>query len=304
MSGFRPAGRAEDLVAAARPPALRPLADPGAGPDPPELARDGLGAIEAGLHEACARVVRGADLGALVWYRIPAEHPFLRSVALPGTSPATVSRAGVASALEALRALARAAGCPARVELVAERRAGLRPALAAAGFVATLRAPLLAGRAWPVAATANAEPTFAPAAPAPRISLVALSPDAPEALLDAVLEHQHAVLGEHPPSAAERTAWRAVLARGTVRSWGRFRDGRPIAAASLLVAEGVAELAGLWTIAEERRRGHGRSVAAAALAGAGGRLVWAAAELPASAALLRGLGLRRVGTFERWELPG
>lgn len=253
------------------------------------VADDPLEAVEDGLRAACAGAGPARPLGGLDLYRVPAEHPFLRTVALARGAPADPG-----PAIAALLAAAPAAGRrPPPVELVAERRPGLRAALAAAGFARALSAPLLVGPPRPAAAAAGA--------------CRPLAPDAPEALLDATLEQQHRILGERPPSPAERAAWRRALAAGTVRTWVRVQGGRPVAAASLLAAAPVAELAGLWTVPEERRRGHALAVAAAALDGharAGGRLAWAAAEVPASARLLEALGLRRVGTLERWEPPG
>ncbi len=244
-----------------------------------------LAEVEAGLAAALAAAGRLERLGALDLHLVPTAHPLLRSTALPREEPEDWHEA-----LAALVAAARAAGCRPRVELVAERRPQLRAALARAGFLRRLAAPLLAARLD--------RPTL------PTAYCRSLTADMPNELLDRFLVHQHAVFGEAPPGAAERAFWRECLGRGELRSWTVLEADRPVAAASLLGGPPTAELAGLWTLPDRRRRGYGRTVASAVLAGhvaTGGRIVWAVACDAASAALLAGLGLSRAGTFELWE---
>lgn len=246
-----------------------------------------LAAVEAGLGAALAAAGRVEWLGALDLHIVPTAHPLLRTTALPREEPADW-----APALARLNAAARAVGCRPRVELVAELRPRLQAALAGSGFRRRLVAPLLVARLDTGAVSAA--------------SCRALTTDAPIGLLDRFLETQHAMFGEAPPSPAERAVWRRCLEHGELRSWTVLEVDRPIAAASLLGGLPTAELAGLWTVPDRRRRGHGRAVARAALAGhagAGGRIVWAAATGAASANLLKGLGFARIGAFEIWESP-
>lgn len=255
---------------------------PPAGPDP-------AAAIEAALHALCARAGTSLGLGRLRLHLLPTTHPFLRTVALP-----VPGRGGWGEALDALRAAMRLLGARGRIELVAERWPEATGALLAAGFARTLAVPLLW---WPAAA---------PIAVAGE-GCTRLGPEAPAELLAEALALQHAQFDEAPPSPAERAHFAACLAEGSVRTWLLVEDGRPVAAASLQGDALAAELVGLWTRPDRRRRGLARRVAAAALAahGAeGGRLLWAGAASPASEALLVGLGLLPVGTLEAWTVPG
>lgn len=244
-----------------------------------------LAAIEAGLAAALAAAGRVEGLGAFDLYIVPTAHPLLRTTALPREEPADWARA-----LARLNAAARAVGCRPRVELVAELRPRLQAALAGSGFRRRQAAPLLVARLDGEIASA--------------VSCCALAADAPIGLLDRFLETQHAMFGEAPPSPAERAVWRQCLERCELRSWTVLEADRPIAGASLLGGPPTAELAGLWTVPDRRRCGHGRAVARAALAGhagEGGRIVWAAAAEAASVPLLAGLGFARIGAFEIWE---
>lgn len=244
-----------------------------------------LAAVEAGLGAALAAAGRVERLGPFDLHLVPTAHPLLRTTALPREEPADW-----AGALARLIAAARAVGCRPRVELVADLRPRLRVALARSGFHRRLGAPLLVARP---------DPGGFPAA-----ACRALTADAPIGLLDRFLETQHAVFGEAPPGPAERALLRHCLERGELRSWTVLEADRPIATASLLAGPFVAELAGLWTVPDRRRRGHGRTVARAALAGhavEGGRIAWAVATGAASAALLEDLGFDRIGAFELWE---
>ncbi|MCX8100398.1 MAG: GNAT family N-acetyltransferase [Geminicoccaceae bacterium] len=255
----------------------------------PAAPSDPRAAIEAALHALCARAGTSLGLGRLRLHLVPASHPFLRTVALP-----LPGRGGWPQALAALRAAARLLEAPARIELVAERWPEAGAALAANGFARTLAVPLLW---WPAQA-----PVAAVAEPCRR-----LGPETPAELLAETLALQHAQFGEPPPSAAERAHLLACLAEGSVRTWLLVEDGRPVAAASLQGDALAAELVGLWTRPDRRRRGFARRVAAAALAAhdaEGGRLLWAGAASPASEALLRSLGLVRVGTLEAWAAIG
>jgi len=245
--------------------------------------------VEAGLRAAlaaagCVHVLAGFDL-----YRVPVGHPFLHSLALPrGEPPAIADRA---EAIDELIRFCAALGLVPRIELVAERRAGLRDALAARGFRRAFAVPVLA-----------AVPSQLDPGPGEALRL---SGRTPERLLRATLSAQHRILGAAEPSPAEYAAWRACLEADTVRTWIRLDgQGEPAAAASLLGGAPAVELAGLWSRADLRGRGLARSVARAALAAAGEGgclLVWAGAANPASLRLLSRLGLHPGGTLEGWE---
>lgn len=247
--------------------------------------------VEAGLRAACARAAPARPIGAFELFRIPVEHPFLRPLALPRAEPN-----GWEEPLRELLRCCSAAGLVPRIEVVAERRAALRAALGAGGWIRTLAVPVLVKPVAPGAASAVGEPAFR------------LDAATDRALLAATLEAQHAILGATPPRPAEEEAFRACLADGSVRTWVRLdEEGRPVAAASLLGGPPAVELAGLWTRPDRRRRGLARSVACAALAAAGEggcRLVWAGAASGASAALLESLGMVRLATLESWERAG
>jgi ribosomal protein S18 acetylase RimI-like enzyme len=244
--------------------------------------------VEAGLATACGQAGAARSLLGFDLYRIPDEHPFLRSLALPRGDPPDW-----AGPLDELVRVCATLGLSPRLELLAQRRARLRAALAAAGWVRTLAVPVLAE---PVRRAARAEG-----------GAWRLDAAAPEDRLAATLAAQHAILGAAPPSAAELACFRACLADGDVRTWVRLDEsGRPVAAVSLLGGPPAVELAGLWTRPDRRRRGLARSLARAALAGAaetGAQLVWAGAANAASEALLRGLGMTAIATLESWERP-
>lgn len=256
---------------------------------PVPAGADPVALVEAGLHAACERAVRARPIGAFDLFRIPVEHPFLRALALPRAEPG-----GWEEPLRELVGCCAVEGVVPRIELLAERRAALRAALGAEGWIRTLAVPVLVR-------AAGLEP--APAEP-----VIRLHAASERALLAATLEAQHAILGAAPPRPAEEEAFRACLADGSVRTWVRLDEkGVPVAAASLLGGPPAVELAGLWTRPGRRRRGFARSVARAALAaaGAGGcRLVWAGAASAASAALLESLGMVRLATLESWERAG
>lgn len=260
--------------------------------------------VEDALRAACARAAAARPLAGFDLFAIPAAHPFLRALALPRDADADGP-----AALAELVAVCRALGIVPRIELLAERRPKLRARLAASGWVRTLAVPVLArsiaDEPMPDAPPADAPPSDGAAPDGPARPLDAA---ADEALLAATLEAQHAILGAASPSPAERAGFRACLADRSVRTWVRLDErGRPVAAASLLGAPPAVELAGLWCRPDRRRRGLARSVARAALIGAGEggcRLVWAGAASAASAALLGGLGMVRSATLESWERIG
>ncbi|HEX6011194.1 MAG TPA: GNAT family N-acetyltransferase, partial [Geminicoccaceae bacterium] len=85
------------------------------------------------------------------------------------------------------------------------------------------------------------------------------------------------------------------------------REAMPISGATLIRAGGVAELAGVWTRAGWRRRGHARAVCALLLErffAEGGDVAWLSAGGTASVGLYRSLGFWPCGTQLNYARPG
>jgi ribosomal protein S18 acetylase RimI-like enzyme len=81
--------------------------------------------------------------------------------------------------------------------------------------------------------------------------------------------------------------------------------GTPVAGAVLQYGGGIAELAGVWTHPDHRRRGHARVACHALLAeafAAGLPLAWLSAA-EGALRLYEGLGFVRVGTQVNLEAP-
>lgn len=98
---------------------------------------------------------------------------------------------------------------------------------------------------------------------------------------------------------------RAGLADGSVLAAARLEGDTPVSGATLLVTSEGAELAGVWTSPERRRRGLALGVCRHLLASAldhGVDFVWLSAA-PDAAHLYRRLGFRRVGTQVNVEPP-
>jgi hypothetical protein len=237
-------------------------------------------------RQFAAAVADGSEVHDLPGFRVHLwreADPFYRNVAIP-----TAALPDVQPAIRAMAALFERHGRIPRLEFFAELWPGLAAALEAEGFVLERRAPVLVLAAGDMPA---------PAGPA-RL----LGPETPLATLGAFLAGAAAAFGESA----------SVLAAGELERFARgLREGG-IAAAAALSAEGelfsgaslirkgaVAELAGVWTLPERRRRGLARTVCVALLArffATGGELAWLSAGDAASEALYRGLGFSPCGT--------
>lgn len=219
-------------------------------------------------------------------------NPFL-SVAVPdGADPDDW-----AAALNALAAHFASAGRRARVEAFAELRPGLLAAADAAGWTRAMTAPVLV-----------LEPGALAAPPLP--SGGAYRPFDPEETgrIEAALRGQQVAFGGAADDAGALDwlpSLRAGLREGRVRSGAVDVAGAPVAGAVLQYGGGFAELAGVWTHPDHRRRGHARVACHALLAEAfdgGLPLAWLSAA-EGALRLYEGLGFVRVGTQVNLEAP-
>ena len=219
-------------------------------------------------------------------------HPFL-SLAIPdGADPDDWG-----TALEALAAHFAAVGRRARIEAFAELRPGLLAAADAAGWARAMTAPVLVLDPRALAAS-------------PPASGGAYRPLEPEdaTRLEAALRGQHVAFGGSTDDAGA-LAWlpslRAGLRDGRVRAGTVDLAGAPVAGAVLQYGGDVAELAGVWTHPEHRRRGHARLACHALLAEAiadGLPFAWLSAA-EGALQLYEGLGFVRIGTQVNLEAP-
>ncbi len=219
-------------------------------------------------------------------------NPFL-SVAVPdGVDPEDW-----AGALDALTAHFAGSGRRARIEAFAELRPGLLAAADAAGWTRAMTAPVLV-----------LEPGAFAAPPLP--SGGAYRPFDPEDVgrIEASLRGQHAAFGGAADDGGALDwfpSLRTGLREGRVRAGAVDVAGVPVAGAVLQYGGGLAELAGVWTHPEHRRRGHARVACHALLAeafAAGLPLAWLSAA-EGALRLYEGLGFVRVGTQANLEAP-
>jgi ribosomal protein S18 acetylase RimI-like enzyme len=255
--------------------------------------RSTLTRLEQGMRDAASRGRAGRTLpGFVACIDEASANPFL-SVALPdGTDPDDW-----AAALVALAAHFEAAERRARIEAFAELRPGLLAAADAAGWTRAMTAPVLV-----------LEPAALAAPPPP--SGGTYRPFDPEdgARLEAALRGQGIAFGGAPDDAGALDwlpSLRAGLRDGRVRAGAVDVAGAPLAGAVLQYGGGVAELAGVWSHPEHRRRGHARVACHALLAEAiadGLPLAWLSAA-EGALQLYEGLGFVRVGTQVNLEAP-
>jgi ribosomal protein S18 acetylase RimI-like enzyme len=243
--------------------------------------------LERQTHRGFGRGSAVHDTGAFRIYLWPRPEPFYRNRALPMAEPARWQ-----PAIERLVAIFAHAGREPRLEFFAERWPTLPPALQAAGFVLESRAPAL------VLATPPADTQ-----PAGEI----LGPGCPPALSATFLAGVQTVFGAPPPTdPGELVQLRRDLEQGVTIAAMLWLDRQPVAGASLIGVGAEAELAGVWTRPEHRRRGHAQAVCARLLRhffGRGGELVWLSAGGEGSEGLYLKLGFGRVGTQLNYALP-
>ena len=92
---------------------------------------------------------------------------------------------------------------------------------------------------------------------------------------------------------------RPRLADGSLGAVLAYVDGQPVGAASIVVADQVAEVVGVGTLPDQRRRGVGGTTTRAVVdlaRGRGAEIVFLSAAGEAVARLYRGLGFRQVAT--------
>lgn len=239
------------------------------------LARQFATAVADGsvVHDA-------ASFRVHVW---PTADPFYRNVAVPIEPTSDWPRA-----IAAMRRVFAAAGRTPRLEFFAELWPDLPMALEAAGFAIERRSEVM------TLAPTQLVPSSLPVEP------TLLDGETPQPLLAAFLAGAGEAFGEtesiQAPGELERFA--VGLRRGTIEAAAVLDTTRPVSGASLTGCADVAELVGVWTRAEWRRRGYARATCTRLLQhlfAAGGALVWLSAGDTASCRLYRSLGFQPCG---------
>jgi ribosomal protein S18 acetylase RimI-like enzyme len=248
--------------------------------------------LEAGMRDAAGhgRTVVATPGFAACLHPV-STNPFLSAAVPDGIDPGDWR-----AALQALATVFAAHHRAPRIEAFAELRPGLLAAADAAGWRRAMTAPVLV-----------LDPQdLAPAPPATGVVRM-LDPDE-GARLEAAVRGQHLAFGGTPGDPAELDwlpSLRDGLRGGSVRAVAVDVDGRPVAGALLQYGGGLAELAGVWTHPEARRRGHARAACHALLAAAfadGLELAWLSAA-EGALHLYETLGFVRVGTQVNLEAP-
>jgi ribosomal protein S18 acetylase RimI-like enzyme len=245
-----------------------------------------------------AAVAAGSEVHEVPGFRVhlwPTVDPFYRNVAIPVRE--------VDDWRGAIAAMARVfedRGRTPRLEFFSELWPGLAAALEASGFVLERRGELLVSGRLDLA-----QPCVSSIAP--RL----LAGDDPPPRLAAFLAGAAEAFGEQAavsaPGELERFAdglRQGALAAAMVPAEGEVT---PVSGATLVRAGGVAELAGVWTRAGWRRRGHARAVCALLLErffAGDGEVAWLSAGDAAGAGLYRGLGFWPCGTQLNHARPG
>jgi ribosomal protein S18 acetylase RimI-like enzyme len=245
---------------------------------------DVLRRLERGLHAAAANGRRVVATGGFTLYLSLESAEETLSLAVPVAD-------GRTDPLGDLRAMCRAFaahGRRPRIEYFEELHPELLAALASAGLRCETRAPVM---------TLKAEDL--PAAVPQRGAYRRLTPG-DRSRLEVALRGAHAAFGGDGGDGA--LEWLPFLLRGlvddTVLVGVVDHDAGPVAGATVMVGGDVAELAGVWSHADHRRRGLARQACHALLAetfARGTDLVWLSAGEGADA-LYASLGFRPVGT--------
>ncbi|MEJ2288316.1 MAG: GNAT family N-acetyltransferase [Deinococcales bacterium] len=252
---------------------------------------DALRAAERSLLAHARRGRIHVEAGALLACLIPGEPEPFAHVAVPAGPEPSDWHASVA----ALLSLSGSQGRVPRLEFMQELHPGLPRALEAAGF----------RRDGSAAVMVTAERAAAPPRPlGSSLHLVDLA-GATGATLDAFVTEQARAFGMKAATGRYFLGrLRDGLSEGVVAAVVLLEDGIPVSGATLLLADEAAELAGVWTAPERRRRGFAFAVCQALLeiAAQAGVTVWLSAADDV-AGLYRDLGFRPVGTQLDYSLP-
>jgi ribosomal protein S18 acetylase RimI-like enzyme len=248
-------------------------------------------------HQFMAAMTPGSRLHDTPGFRVflwPEGDLFYRNVAVPVAVPADWD-----AAIARLREVFDRQRRIARLEFFQELWPELPAALERAGFAREMTAPAMMLTA--------PELTPEPARP-PGAAVTFLTAAAPDALLEAFLALQATVFQELSAvtEPAELLRLRTALGRGESIAAMVLEDGEPVAAGSLLGIGAAAELAGVATRRDRRRRGLAERVCRRLVErffAAGGELVWLSAGGAGSDGLYRKLGFRVVGTQLNYVLP-
>jgi len=200
-----------------------------------------------------------------------------------------------AGALPALAAHFAERGRQTRFEFFEDLFPDLGPVLEAAGWPLKSRDPLLS------CGPADVVPPVG----APGLLLEPVDVDAPDALIEAFFDVQHAAFEPgtpREPCADDRAQLRTRMRLGAIRCLLARLDGVPAGAGSALPSSGTAEIAGIGTPPEFRARGIGSAVTARLAAGLfadGIDLAWLTAGGEPAERVYRRLGFRPLGAFQR-----
>jgi ribosomal protein S18 acetylase RimI-like enzyme len=236
------------------------------------------------MREAAARGRTVSEIdGFTVCLALDTPNPLL-SLAVPtDTPPADPQRA-----LAELRDVFSAHGRTARFECFAELHPELLAGLDAAGYEVEMRAPVMMLEAAGLTAAPPAVGAYAPLGPADRLRI------------EAALRGAHRAYGGDGETGALDWLPRLVegLVGGTVLAGAVDAAGTPVAGASVIVGGAAGELAGVWTLPEQRRRGYAQQACHALLTAffaRGHDLAWLSAA-EGAVGLYRRLGFTPVGT--------
>lgn len=226
----------------------------------------------------------------LACFAVDRDHHLLQVAVPAGPEPRHWS-----DSVQALLGLQRDHGGVPRLEYMEELHPGLGAALSASGFVLEGRAPVM------VAELSSRRPPRA----APRSDRVDLAGAAGPTLRRYLLEQARAFGMPVDTGLAFLARLRAGLADGSVLAEALYDGDRPVSGATLQVGGTWAELAGVWTAPERRRRGLAFRVCDGLLAAGTERGLagaWLSAAPEAVELYLR-LGFRPVGTQINFAAP-
>ncbi len=249
------------------------------------------GSVDEGLlrrfaAQFAAAVADGSELHEVPGFRVhlwPTADPYYRNVAVPIGVPR-----GWPSAIAAMMGVFAARSRQATVEFFEQLRPDLPAPLEAAGFELDARGDVMALR----------RSDFVPPRIRPHVRL--LDGMTPMPLITAFLRGAAATFGDRAallaPGELERFA--DGLARGTIAAAVVLEGSEPVGGASVVGRGRVAELAGVWTHADWRRRGLALAICVRLLEhffAAGGEVLWLSTDEAASASLYRRLGFAPCG---------